>query len=194
MHLFIIFSVDDCLHTDSLDSFTATLTRPGGPELFELRLFSLLMFRWIVILIQDLQYEKLGKDEIVVTSGEPAHVTTAADDGRPEIKSDTGSFIILAQSRTRSVAWSSKWLVVFDPLAQVCQNSFKSTAASEDAFSVSPRNSTASQRTLRCRLCCGHRTEHLQRFLVPKQNNSECPHFSSVFIYFFASQDLTIFF
>lgn len=47
---------------------------------------------------------------------------------------------------------SSKWLVVFDPLAQVCQNSLKSSAVCEDAFSVSPRNSTASQRTLGCRL------------------------------------------
>lgn len=43
---------------------------------------------------------------------------------------------------------SSKWLVVFDPLAQACQNSLKSTAVCEEAFSVSPRNSTASQRTL----------------------------------------------
>lgn len=92
------------------------------------------------------------KDEIVVTNVEPAHVTAAADGGRPEIKSDMGSFIILAQSRSGSregaTPGSSKWLVVFDPLAQACQNSLKRTAVCEEAFSVSPRNSTASQRTL----------------------------------------------
>ncbi len=88
------------------------------------------------------------KDEIVVTNVEPAHITAAADGGRPEIKSDMGSFIILARSREGATPGSSKWLVVFDPLAQACQNSLKSTAVCEEAFSVSPRNSTASQRTL----------------------------------------------
>lgn len=72
------------------------------------------------------------KDEILVTNVEPAHVTAAADGGRPEIKSDMGSFIILA--RQGATPGSSKWLVVFDPLAQACQNSLKSTAVCEEAF------------------------------------------------------------
>lgn len=59
--------------------------------------------------------------------GELAHVTAAANGGWPEIKRDMGSFIILAQSRSGTgegaTLISSKWLVVFDPLAQVCQNS-----------------------------------------------------------------------
>lgn len=37
-----------------------------------------------------------------MTNVEPAHVTAAADGGRPEIKSDMGSLIILAQSRSGS--------------------------------------------------------------------------------------------
>ncbi|XP_052439573.1 pleckstrin homology domain-containing family A member 5 isoform X19 [Carassius gibelio] len=40
------------------------------------------------------------------------------------------------------------------------------------------KNSTASQRTLRCWICCGRHTEHLQRFPNPKENNSERAHFS----------------
>ncbi|KAL1275349.1 hypothetical protein QQF64_034972 [Cirrhinus molitorella] len=46
--------------------------------------------------------QKTRKNKSVVTNGEPDHVTAEADGDQPEIKSDMGSFIILAQSRSGS--------------------------------------------------------------------------------------------